>query len=251
MLLKVSLVVAILASIATLVISHLQVATGITSLKDTLSQTQGDLARTQEELDGAKKDARTARDEAEKTARDLDETRSNLEVATANWKQQQERADKFEADWKKASGLLNDSQRDLAAWGALAIPVEQVQNRLAELAKLRETTEALNEENKVLSSKVNELAARVAVYESDKEVVPPLPPGLRGTVVGVDPQWDFVVLDIGGDQGLVPRGEMLVNRNGKLVAKVRITTVEPQRAIANVLPEWKQADVVPGDVVMH
>lgn len=251
MLLKVSLVVAILASIATLVISHLQVATGITSLKDTLSQTQTDLARTQEEADTAKRDARAARDEAEKTAKDLDETRANLETATTNWKQQQDLARKFEDDWKKASGLLNESQRELAAWVALAIPVEQVQNRLAELAKLREAADAMGEENKLLSRKVNELSAKVAIYESDKDVAPPLPPGLRGTVIGVDPQWDFVVLDIGGDQGLVERGEMLVNRNGKLVAKIRITSVEPQRAVANVLPEWKQADVLAGDVVLH
>lgn len=251
MLLKVSLVVAILASIATLVISHLQVATGISSLKENLSQTQGQLARAEEDAATAKKNAKAARDEAEKTSKELEETRSSLETAARNWKEQQDRADRFEADWKKASGLLNDSQRDLAAWGALAIPVEQVRNRLAELTRMREANEALGEEKKVLIRKVNTLQARVDYFERDKEVVPDLPPGLRGKVVAVDPQWDFVVLDIGGDQGLVERGELLVNRDGKLVAKIRITTVEPKRAIANVLPEWKQADVIEGDVVMR
>lgn len=251
MLLKVSLVVAILASIATLVLSHLQVATGINSLKDTLTQTQTDLAKAQEDAETAKKNARTARDEAEKTSKELEDTKATLETTSSGLKQQQERADRFEADWKKASGQLNDAQRELVAWGALAIPVEQVRNRLAELANFREANEALGEENKKLVSSVNTLKSRLAVYEQDKDVAPPLPPGLRGKVVGVDPQWDFVVLDIGGEQGVVERGEMLVNRDGKLVAKVRITSVEANRAIANILPEWRQADVQMGDVVMH
>jgi hypothetical protein len=250
MLLKVSLVVAILASIATLVISHLQVATGITSLKDTLSQTQGDLAKSQEEAATEKKNARAARDEAEKTTKELEETRSSLETAARNWKEQQDRADKFEADWKKSAGLLNDSQRDLAAWSALAIPVEQVRNRLAELTRSREANEALVEEKKVMIRNINSLQARLAVYERGKDVVPDMPP-VHGKVVAVDADWDFVVLDIGGDQGLVERGELLVSRDGKLVAKLRITSVEPKRSIANVLPEWKQADVVAGDVVMN
>jgi len=250
MLLKVSLVVAILASIATLVVSHLQVATGITTLKDTLSQTQNDLVRSQEEAATEKKNARVARDEAEKTSRELEETRSSLETAARNWKEQQERADKFEEDWKRSTAMLNDSQRELAAWGALAIPVEQVRNRLAELTKIREANEALGEEKKVMIRKINTLQARIDIYELGKDIVPDMP-RVHGKVVAVDSQWDFVVLDIGGDQGLVERGELLVNRDGKLVAKVRITSVEPKRAIANVLPEWKQADVVEGDLVMN
>ena len=44
---------------------------------------------------------------------------------------------------------------------------------------------------------------------------------------------------------------MLVSRDGKLVAKIRVTTVEPGRSVANVLPEWKQAEVMEGDVVLH
>ena len=51
-------------------------------------------------------------------------------------------------------------------------------------------------------------------------------------------------------QGVVERGELLVNRDGKLVAKLRVTGVEPKRCIANVLPEWKQADVMEGDAVL-
>jgi hypothetical protein len=44
---------------------------------------------------------------------------------------------------------------------------------------------------------------------------------------------------------------MLINRDGQLVGKVKITAVEPNRSIANVLPEWKQEgnEVMEGDQV--
>jgi hypothetical protein len=60
-----------------------------------------------------------------------------------------------------------------------------------------------------------------------------------------------VVLDIGEEQGVLENGEMLVNRNGRLVAKVKIKTVERSRSIANVLPGWKLGDVMEGDEVLY
>ena len=47
------------------------------------------------------------------------------------------------------------------------------------------------------------------------------------------------MLDVGDDQGVLQDGEMLVSRDGKLVAKVIVRTVEKDRSIANVMPGWK------------
>jgi hypothetical protein len=65
-----------------------------------------------------------------------------------------------------------------------------------------------------------------------------------------DPKWDFVVLSVGEDQGVLEDGELLVNRNGRLVAKVRVRSVQKDRSIANVMPGWKLGDVVEGDAVI-
>jgi hypothetical protein len=62
---------------------------------------------------------------------------------------------------------------------------------------------------------------------------------LAGKIVVVDPKWDFVVLDIGEDQGVIQDGELLVSRDGKLVAKVIVRSVEKDRCIANIVPGWK------------
>ena len=76
-----------------------------------------------------------------------------------------------------------------------------------------------------------------------------LPADLKGKVVVVDPKWDFVVLNIGDDQGVLQDGEMLVSREGKLVAKVIVRTVEKDRCIANVVPGWKLGEMIEGDKV--
>ena len=156
-----------------------------------------------------------------------------------------------EADLNKTRTELTEAQRDLAAWKALTIPVDQVRSRLAELIEVKKASEVLEEEKKVLIRNLNNVKTRLAIYEGDVQPPPELPPGLKGKVVAVDPKWDFVVLDIGGNQGLVERGEMLVSRDGKLVAKIRVTSVEPSRSVANILPGWKQAEVMEGDVVLH
>jgi hypothetical protein len=72
---------------------------------------------------------------------------------------------------------------------------------------------------------------------------------LRGKILVVDPRWDFVVLNIGQDQGVLENGELLVSREGRLVAKVIVRTVEKDRCIANVLPGWKLGEVIEGDEV--
>ena len=58
------------------------------------------------------------------------------------------------------------------------------------------------------------------------------------------------MVDVGEDQGVVIDGEMLVNRNGRLVAKVQVRSVEKGRCIANILPGWQLGDVLEGDTVI-
>jgi len=252
MLLKISLLVAALAAAATLAVSQLSLAGKISDQKAELDTTKQNLEQSQTDLAKTKTDAKTAKEAAEKLQKELTETGEKLDVQSALAKTQQQRADRNEADLNKVRGELTESTRELASWRSLTIPAEQVRNRLAELTKANEAITAMNDEKKLMVRKINDLQETVAKYEFGKESPPPnLPAGLKGTVVAVDPKWDFVVLDIGGNQGLVPRGELLVNRDGKLVAKLRVMTVEADRSIANILPEWKQAEVVTGDIVMH
>jgi hypothetical protein len=42
-------------------------------------------------------------------------------------------------------------------------------------------------------------------------------------------------------------GELLVSRNGDLVAKVVVTRVEKDRCVATIKPGWRLGEIVEGD----
>jgi len=139
----------------------------------------------------------------------------------------------------------------LNQWTALGYPIDQVRQKLEQNKSLAAERDVIVSEKKVLLRRATELQARLDRYERPEDRDVPLPAGTKGKVVAVDPKYDFVVLDIGANQQLVEGAKMLVNRDGRLVAKVKITRVEANRAIANIMPEWKQEDVLEGDQVVY
>ena len=67
----------------------------------------------------------------------------------------------------------------------------------------------------------------------------------------MDPKWNFIVLDMGAEHGLVPKGVLMISRGSKLVAKAKLTRVEANRSIADVLPGWDLGQVQEGDQVFN
>ncbi len=250
MLLRISLIVALVAGIATFVLSHLQVATKITDLQTNLTTTRNDLSASETAREKAVADAKASGERADKLDRELGDTKEMLETQTARANQQEGRANKAEADLNKTRGELTESQRSLAAWRALSIPVETVRERLVELDRATKENTAITEENKVLHKNLTTALAKLDKYEGGEDRPPDMTLARAGKVVEVNPQYDSVVVDIGSNDGAVERGEMLVNRDGRLVAKLRLSRVEENQSVANILTEWKQAEVQVGDVVM-
>ena len=159
------------------------------------------------------------------------------------------RADELAARVDKLTQERNDAQTELAKWKASGLTLEQITATIVENKKLVSENNGLKEENKVLGRRLTQTKAELDLLTGTIDKVP-LPPGLKGKIIAVDPKYEFVVLDIGEAQGVLKRGEMLINRSGRLVAKVRILSVEPNRCIANVLPNWKQGEPMEGDVAI-
>jgi len=150
----------------------------------------------------------------------------------------------------KTTKERNDAQNDLAAWKSLGIPLENIKATLASLKTVTEERDAIAEEKRILTRKAEDLQTQVNFLTGKEEEVP-LPPGLKGTVLVTDPRYEFVVLDIGEKQGVRENGRLLINRNGKLVAKVQVKSVQADRSIANVMPGWRLGDIMEGDQVLY
>jgi cell shape-determining protein MreC len=249
MLIRISLIVAIIAGLAVGGLNFVKVKEKITTLQtDLKTQTDGRV-KAETELASTKKDL------TKRTA-DLAQTKAELEATTAA----REKADAEVAALTKKNGQLtedltktreerNTAQQELAAYKVIGLTAQQVAGMDKAYKALQNNLAVADDENKVLAKTITKLKSRLAVYEDPTYFVT-LPAGLKGKVMVADPKWNFVVLSVGEDQGVLERGELLVNRNGKLVAKVVVRSVQKDRCIANVLPGWELGEVMEGALVI-
>jgi len=182
------------------------------------------------------------------TQTELAATKTERDQAVARADAQAKRADDLNDRLTKANADLQDSQNQLAAYKASDLTPDEVvqldkkyKAAQAKIAVITEEQAILNRQYLSLRTKYDKLVGL------STDIL--LRADLKGKILVVDPKWDFVVLDIGGDQGAVQDGEMLVSRDGKLVAKVVIRSVQKDRSIANIVPGWKLGEVIEGDVV--
>ena len=250
--LRLALVLALVAGIIALVVNFAVTKPAIEAQTEDLTKTKADLASTTVAKDTAVAEAKVSKANADKSAKELSETKVSLETASTEASTQKTRADKLATDLSKASKDRNEAQQELARWQVLNVQPEQVAKLQNDFKDATEAKAVLGEEKKIFIRKVANLQVRLDRYENSEDR-PVEMPGLKGSVLAVDPKWDFVLLDIGEKQGAKERGIVLVRRGDKLVGKARIVTVENDRCIANLLPDWKQGDiaVAAGDNVLY
>jgi hypothetical protein len=77
--------------------------------------------------------------------------------------------------------------------------------------------------------------------------------GVHGAVLAYNQAYNFVVLNLGARNGVEPNSEMLVLRDGTLIGKIRISSVEPATAIGDILTNSlaRGVQVQPGDSVIY
>jgi len=131
-----------------------------------------------------------------------------------------------------------------------------LQELQAQLDEARHQLESAERENTFLSEKIKTAQDRTAgpVEEEKKRRSPTAGrPGVRGTVLAVNQAYNFVVLNLGGRNGVEPNAEMLVLRDGTLIGKIRVSTVEPSTAIGDIVTSSlaRGVQVQPGDIVVY
>jgi hypothetical protein len=181
----------------------------------------------------------------------LQTSRTQLAEMNARMIEAAKRATRTESQLTEARTALSGAQADLAAWNSSGVSVDQIKNLMAEMKHLRDTNAVLRTLTQQLSFQLARAQSKLDdIFRGDPNFEPPLPTDLKGNVVAVDPKYDFVVLDIGSAKGLEQNGRLLVNRDSKLVAELKVTRVEKDRSIADIVTGKKFRDVLEGDHVI-
>jgi len=220
--------------------------------------TKTNLQNTQTARDTALKDAATQKAAAEASAQAKAESDAKLATATSqitDLNTQLATAQKAATDAQGALSTANDATK--AAQDKLdkitaTLAGNDPAQLIADTAKAKQDLETSQSEQKILQDQVQAALAQVDQLKKDINAskVSFIPPGVSGKVTFVNRTWNFVVLDVGLSNNVVPNGELIVYRGKSFLGKVKVTSAEANSCVADILPDAK-GDIQVGDYVLN
>jgi hypothetical protein len=219
--------------------------------KQELTTANGKVQQLTTQLKTAQTDVKTAQDAqqtAEKKAADdeskITDLNNQLTQAQKDVADAKAAADKATSDLTAANQKYNDLQTSLGG--------KTPDDYKKEVADAQKDAADAQAQQKVLQDSLDQSNQRVkdlmvAINNENKKVEPP---GVSGKVTFVDRTWNFVVLDVGLDAGVVPNGELIVYRGHSFLGKIRITRADPNDSVAEILPDIK-GQIEVGDAVLN
>lgn len=175
-------------------------------------------------------------------------------VSTFTWSTDPDRL-RDERDYR---GALTSLENDFAGINERLALYEQAKKQIADqkarIARLEDEVEEaageLKDSKKELSkakAEIEKLRKIIGVGPEGEETIDP---NLTGTVVQVNEDWNFVVVDVGRTHHVQENLKMLVARDDKLVARLQLSKVFGKVSVAEILPEANIDTVRVGDRVI-
>ncbi|MGI9086754.1 MAG: hypothetical protein ACR2HH_03270 [Chthoniobacterales bacterium] len=136
------------------------------------------------------------------------------------------------------------------------LPMPGAGDLQAQLEETRRQLDSAEREKQLLTQKIRTAEDRTTIVGAPRKralSVAHTNPGIRGTVLAVNQAYNFVVLNLGGRQGVEANSEMLVLRGGVLIGRIRVSSVEPATAIGDIISSTlaRGVQVQPGDIVIY
>jgi myosin heavy subunit len=133
---------------------------------------------------------------------------------------------------------------------------EDRDNQLAQVVKLNDELHSAQGDLRSFQERNNQLVAQVSSMKKvmdakglrPEDPVDNIPPKLEGLVTAIGSK-DLIEISLGADDGLRVGHQLEVYRENKYVGRVVIKQTDPNRAVAQVLPEFLQTSIQKGDRV--
>jgi flagellar biosynthesis GTPase FlhF len=203
----------------------------IATLDSNLKKEKSEHTETQGKLDDMTLQRDTLRAEKsnlEQTLADEQKRRKAAESVAQQANSAQSKAEQEAANIKKMNEDFWSLNKDLK------LTPSKIRSEHTELPMVKGELATIKDENKILMSQYTKLEGEFDALKNPlKKVLQPV--GLKGKVVAVDPKWKFVILSIGANHGVRKNGELTVSRQGRYIARLRVSSVEAGHSIANVM----------------
>lgn len=183
----------------------------LVNTKDTLATTKDNLRSTVAELQSTQTTLATTEQTLESTATQLSETQNNVAQLEDEVAEKKSDIDDLQADIDEFEETLEEKESDLTY-------------KTERIAQLEEEIRVRDE----------------GTVQSD----------LIANVLSVNPEWNYLILDKGKSDQVLEGANMLIHRDGSLIGKCVVSEVQEDMAVASILLDWKEAEIMEGDNVI-
>jgi len=205
------------------------VAKEVVTIKGNIKKADEDVKNEQERLAQAKIKLKNAENEAERTAQ---------EIAA-----KQARLDEVKKDMVNLPpGITIDN---------LSEHINQIKTTIAanetQVADAEKATKAKQEEVKKAKDQLEDVVKRIEDRKKSFDRN-----SMTATIVAVNNDWGFVVIDGGQNKGITTDTKLLITRGTETVGKLNIVSVENNKTVANIVQKSIRGglSVAPGDKVI-
>lgn len=202
-------------------------------------------------LTTAREDRRAAKDER-------DDTSAQLSVLNNTLARQNSEIMKLKASIEKATLKKKEIDIIIAKVGGGATTVEEVQQQVQkqkdtlamrenEVQSVMVELDMKNKEVAGIEGQVRELQDKRSQHKRNVALN-----GLEATVIAVNRDWGFVMVNVGKGLGVSAEASLLVKRGGERIARLRITDISDEVLMSEVIDGSlsEGARVLPGDKVI-
>lgn len=140
-----------------------------------------------------------------------------------------------------------EQARILLAQRSTSQGTSQVQGTTGEIAALMDEHKRLQRDFDDLMVAYEELEAQAGRDPSNPNVIVS---DVEGRVLIVNPDWNFVVIDVGFRDDLQDNVVLLVHRDKVPIGKIRTNRVEKNMSVAEIITRWDDSGVMSGDIVV-
>lgn len=249
---KIAPVVIVIACIGSLVLTFTldgrkkQLTADKAQLTKAVDTARADLGKAQQQAQQASAQLNAAQTSATQAKNELGAVKSQLDSKAKEAAGLEKQVCDLGKQLEDTKGKLTSTEQTLAK---IQQATKSTDSQSADQVRTRLT--AMVEENKLLSNQLVTLRDDNQRLTRELESRGSSPVNLRGSVVYVQDEWNFVVLDLGAKQQVRPDSQFLVYRDSVLVSKVQVVSVNPTTCVAEIISEYRRGTPRPGDLVIR
>jgi len=189
----------------------------------------------EEDLKSTKETLSTEASDQEKNKNEVQEIKKTEEKAINDLTEVQKQLAAKEEELTQVKG-------NLAAKTARAQELEAQQQAVTANKKQAEEVPAKHKKSNG-KTKAAPLEHKEAPLVNHKEAA--VPAGQEGKVLAVNQTWNFIVINLGDQNGILNGSEVLIKKDAQVIAKAKITSVEPLTSVADLI----SGSLLPGTTV--